>query len=136
MQRTFFSTACLLAIIAVVLGAFGAHVLKQKISEDLLLSFETGVRYQFYHLFALIIVAWQLNFNKNKFLIIAGNSFLLGILFFSGSLYLISTHEITGLNNYKWLGPVTPVGGLCFISGWLFLYLGTRKNMYNPVEKI
>ena len=128
MQRTFFSTACILAILAVTLGAFGAHVLKQKISADLLVSYETGVRYQFYHVFALIIVAWQLNYNKNKFLIVAGNSFLLGILFFSGSLYLISTHEITGLTYYKWLGPVTPLGGLCFISGWLFLYLGTRKK--------
>lgn len=128
MQRTFFSTASILGALAVLLGAFGAHILKAKLSPELLLSFETGVRYQFYHTMALFIAGILLNDSKNKLIQYAGFSFIIGILFFSGSLYIISTHEIIGISNYKWLGPITPFGGLCFITGWIFLFFGTRKT--------
>ncbi len=127
MQRTFFSTASILGALAVLLGAFGAHILKEKLSPELLATFETAVRYQFYHAIALFVAGILMSDLKSKYIQYAGISFIVGILFFSGSLYLISTHEIIGLTNYKWLGPVTPLGGMCFIAGWIFLFLGTRK---------
>lgn len=128
MQRTFFSTASILAAIAVILGAFGAHILKEKLSPELLSTFETGVRYQFYHALGLFIVGILIKDSQNKFFQWAGICFTIGVVFFSGSLYLISTHEIIGLINYKWAGPLTPIGGLCFIAGWLFLFFGFRKK--------
>ena len=128
MQRTFFSTASILAAIAVILGAFGAHILKEKLPPELLSTFETGVRYQFYHAVALFIVGILIKDSQNKFFQLAGTCFTIGVVFFSGSLYLISTHEITGLTNYKWAGPITPFGGLCFITGWIFLFFGSRKK--------
>ena len=127
MQRTFFSTASIFGALAVMFGAFGAHILKEKLTPELLYSFETAVRYQFYHAIALFIAGILLIHTKSKFIKWAGVSFILGILFFSGSLYLLSTHEIIGLSNYKWLGPITPLGGLCFISGWICIVLGSRK---------
>lgn len=128
MQRTFFSTASILGAIAVMLGAFGAHILKEKLSPELLSTFETGVRYQFYHVIALFIAGIVMKESKNKFLQYAGISFIIGILFFSGSLYLISTHEIIGLTNYKWLGPVTPIGGLFLITGWICMFSAALKK--------
>ena len=128
MQRTFYSTASVFCGLAVILGAFGAHLLKEKLTPELLASFETGVRYQFYHGLALLAVAILSKDVKNNFLPWAGMSFIAGVIFFSGSLYIISTHELIGLTNYKWLGPVTPLGGLCFIAGWIFLFIGTRKQ--------
>ncbi len=128
MQRTFFSTASILGAIAVMLGAFGAHILKEKLSPELLSTFETGVRYQFYHVIALFIAGIVMKESKNKFLQYAGISFIIGILFFSGSLYLISTHEIIGLTNYKWLGPVTPIGGLFLIAGWICMFSAVLKK--------
>lgn len=128
MQRTFFSTASILGAIAVMLGAFGAHVLKEKLSPELLATFETGVRYQFYHVIALFIAGIIIKESKNKLLYYSGYCFMTGILFFSGSLYLISTHEIIGLTNYKWLGPVTPIGGLCFITGWVCMLSAILKK--------
>ncbi len=127
MQRTFFSTASILGALAVLLGAFGAHILKEKLSPDFLSVFETAVRYQFYHSIALFITGILMRDSKSKFIRWAGIGFISGILFFSGSLFLISTHEIIGLTNYKWLGPITPLGGFCFVVGWIFLFAGTRK---------
>ena len=128
MQRTFYSTASALCGLAVILGAFGAHTLKEKLTPELLASFETGVRYQFYHSLALLMIALISKENKNKFIQWAGISFMIGVIFFSGSLYLLSLRDIIGLENYKWLGPVTPLGGVCFIVGWIFLFIETRKG--------
>ena len=128
MQRTFYSTACVLCGLAVVLGAFGAHTLKEKLTPELLASFETGVRYQFYHGLALLMIAFFSKDVKNKFVQWAGISFIAGVILFSVSIYLLSIRDIIGMTNYKWLGPVTPLGGLCFISGWIFLFIGLRKR--------
>lgn len=128
MQRTFLSTACLLAATAVLLGAMGAHFLKEKMTADYLTSFETGLRFQFYHALALLLVGILMRDVKNKFIKWSAQSFIAGIIFFSGSLYLLSIHELIGMENYKWLGPITPLGGLCFTAGWIFLFMAVRKK--------
>ncbi len=111
-----------LMFLAVALGAFGAHGLKNRLSAEMLSVFETGVRYQAYHALALFVVAWLASVAASSYVRFAGASFLLGILLFSGSLYVLS---ITSL---KWWGMITPVGGLFFLLGWFFLFLAFKSN--------
>lgn len=111
----------LIASLSIMMGAFGAHLLKDKLSEKALTLYETGVRYQLYHAFALIIVGILYQLNPNKQFKIAATLFLLGILFFSGSLYVLSFKVNNNIEGLKWVGPITPLGGLCFILGWLFM---------------
>jgi len=115
MDRFFFTAGAIAAFIAVALGAFGAHSLKTKISADMLNIFEVGVRYQIYHAFGLIAVAWATTRWPSAGLNTAGWCFIAGIVIFSGSLYLLS---FTGI---RWLGAVTPIGGLAFLAGWAIL---------------
>jgi len=115
MDRFFFTAGAIAAFIAVALGAFGAHSLKTKISADMLNIFEVGVRYQVYHAFALIAVALATAKWPEANLNTAGWCFIAGIVIFSGSLYLLS---FTGI---RWLGAVTPIGGLAFLAGWAIL---------------
>ena len=129
MQRTFFTTASVLCGIAVVLGAFGAHALKERLTPELLATFETGVRYQFYHGLALLLLGIIVGSDPGKFFRFAGFSFIGGVIFFSGSLYTMCLLNTMGVTDYKWLGPVTPLGGLCFITGWVFLLLGVRRKV-------
>ncbi len=106
--------------LAVILGAFGAHGLKGRLTPDQLISFETGVRYQMFHALALFACAWL----RERGLAgagVAGGLFLAGMLLFSGSIYLLATRDLTGLTGWRWLGPVTPLGGLCLIAGWIAL---------------
>ena len=99
--------------LAVVLGAFGAHGLRGRIEERLFETFQTAVEYQMYHSLALMMVAILMReWGRSLALDIASYAFILGVLMFSGSLYGLV------LTNMEWLGPVTPVGGLCFIVGW------------------
>lgn len=107
--------AALLGACAVILGAFGAHGLEKLLEPDLLARYHTGIEYQFYHVGALSIVAMQYNHKTSKALIRSGICFIVGIFLFSGSLYL---YAITHLSAF---GMITPVGGLCFILGWLLL---------------
>lgn len=115
MDRFFFTAGAIAAFIAVALGAFGAHSLKSKISTEMLTIFEVGVRYQIYHAFGLIAVAWATTRWPSAGLNTAGWCFIAGIVIFSGSLYLLS---FTGI---RWLGAVTPIGGLAFLAGWAIL---------------
>ena len=115
MERIFFSLGALLAGIAVGLGAFGAHALSGTLGPEDLVPFETGVRYQMYHALALLAVAWAVGRWESVQLEWAGWLFLFGILVFSGSLYILV------LTGQRWLGAVTPLGGLAFIAGWLLL---------------
>ncbi len=102
--------------VAVGLGAFGAHALKDVLSPDALATFETGVRYQFYHSLGILGVAllW-LRIQNTRMATLAGWLFLVGIVLFSGSLYLLA---ITGI---RWIGAFTPIGGLAMIAGWVTL---------------
>lgn len=118
---------------AVALGALGAHFLKGKLEMGLitltnLQTFETAVKYQIYHSIALLLVALLSEVYENKLFQKAGYCFMIGIVLFSGSLYIISTAGVLGLSNIKWLGPITPIGGLFFIAGWVLLALGGYKR--------
>lgn len=121
MDRLFFATGALSALVGVAAGAFGAHGLKSRLSPEMLGVFETGVRYQMYHAFALIAVAWALSRWPGTLLTTSGWLFLAGTLLFSGSLYLLS---LTGV---RWLGAITPLGGLAFLAGWLCLAYAALK---------
>lgn len=115
MDRLFFIVGCLSALIAVAAGAFGAHALRGKLTPDALNTFEVGVRYQLYHALALIAVAWVISHWPNANATIVGWLFVAGTVLFSGSLYMLS---LTGVQGF---GIVTPVGGVLFIAGWLYL---------------
>jgi uncharacterized membrane protein YgdD (TMEM256/DUF423 family) len=113
--RRIAAIASFIALAAVVLGAFGAHALKTRLEPSQLASFETGVRYQMYHAFALLLVALSFDRISSRTLTAAAALFCAGILLFSGSIYLLVTVH------WHWLGPVTPLGGLCFMAGWTTL---------------
>lgn len=128
MHKGFLKTGTILAALAVVLGAFAAHALKDMVSERAVATFETAVRYQFYHAFALIITGMLYQNFRFKSLTWAGYLFIIGIILFSGSLYGLSLLQATVQPGFKWLGPLTPLGGLCFIGGWLLLCLGFFRH--------
>ena len=111
----FLLIAALSGLIAVALGAFGAHGLKSYLAPYLMDVYQTGVQYQFYHTLALLVVAVLALREPGRALSVAGWSFTLGILLFSGSLYLLA------LSGTHWLGAVTPIGGLAFLVGWAAL---------------
>ena len=116
MDRTFLFFGSLLGFLGVALGAFAAHGLKERLSADMLSVFETGARYQMYHAFALLLVAVAIGqFGNARLLVIAGWSFLGGVLLFSGSLYALA---LSGVGIF---GAVTPIGGLLFLAGWACL---------------
>ena len=121
MHRGFLITAALLGALSVILGAFAAHGLKEIVSTEQLAIFETGVRYQFYHAFALLAVGILYKEFPNKFLCWSGKLFCVGIIFFSGSLYALTLYNGEISPAFKWIYLITPLGGLCFIVGWLLL---------------
>jgi len=127
MNKQIIITASLLGAIAVVAGAFGAHALKSSLSAKQLEVWHTAVQYQFYHVFALLFLSTFTRF-KNKLISVAYYMFTVGIVFFSGSLYLLSTRELLGMPGLAALGPITPVGGLLFIIGWIALALAAFRN--------
>jgi len=129
MHIFFLKTAALLGAVSVAAGAFGAHGLKRMLDDKYLAIFETAVRYQFYHVFALIAVSILFRDFPNTYLLWSGRLFCFGILIFSGSLYLMTMLEAMGQHGFKWLGAITPIGGLCLITGWILLAIGiTQKS--------
>ncbi len=128
MHKGFLKTATIFGLLAVALGAFAAHSLKQHISDYALSIFETGVRYQFYHVFALITSAILYKEFRNRFVKLSGVLFISGIIIFSGSLYILAFIKAAVLPGYNWIGAITPLGGLCFIAGWIFLFFGIGKQ--------
>ncbi len=126
MNRKILIWAALLGFIAIISGAFGAHKLKEFLNESQLVSFETGVRYQMYHaLFLLFLGTTTLIDDKAKKIILW--LAVCGVLLFSGSIYLLSTSAITQLD-FRFLGPVTPIGGLLLILAWVILLLKVAKT--------
>lgn len=114
------------AMTAVIAGAFGAHALKRFLEPAQLDTFEIGVRYQFYHALALILTGLLRGHLPEKKLHTIGYLFMAGIILFSGSLYLLATQKIIGMN-LAWLGPITPIGGSLFIVGWALLVFEKQK---------
>jgi uncharacterized membrane protein YgdD (TMEM256/DUF423 family) len=121
-----FAVGALAAGLGVGLGAFGAHGLKGRVGADLLAVFETGVRYQVYHALGLLAVGWAVARWGGAWAGIAGWLFVCGIVVFSGSLYAM---VLTGA---RWLGAITPLGGLCFILGWLALAWAALAGRARP----
>ena len=119
MIKLFLMAGSLFCMLSVVLGAFAAHGLKSRVSEYAIGVFKTAAEYQMVHGLALIAVAILIKWGLN--LTAAGWFFIAGTLLFSGSLYLLA---ITG---WKWLGPITPLGGLCFIAGWLVILVQVAR---------
>ena len=117
--------------LAVIFGAFGAHALKESLSVDQLTSYKTAVSYQFYHTFLLLALGIISKNRPSRLLKIAAWLTIIGIIFFSGSIYLLTCKDIIGIQNLSWLGPITPVGGLLFIGSWLLLVLNFMKKSEN-----
>ncbi len=122
MKLNWFAVGAIAGAVGVTLGAFGAHALKSRVTEDLITVFEIGVRYQMYHALALFAVAWAAGRWPGNWINASGWLFTLGILVFSGSLFLMS------LSGARWLGAITPVGGLCFILGWIALAVAALRG--------
>jgi uncharacterized membrane protein YgdD (TMEM256/DUF423 family) len=125
-QKNMLIWACVLIASSVILGAFGAHGLKGKISPEKIISFDTGVKYQMYHglaLLCLAILVEKFEFSL-KFVKIG---ILLGVLLFSGSIYILSLQELVNMNLSKIVGPITPLGGLLFVISWLVLAIQIFK---------
>jgi uncharacterized membrane protein YgdD (TMEM256/DUF423 family) len=112
------------AMFSVVLGAFAAHGLKSKLSETLLNTFQTGVQYQMYHSLAVILLVILYRQMPQSLLLYSSGFMLAGIILFSGSLYMLALTQI------KWFGPVTPLGGICFIVGWALLIAAALKEAH------
>lgn len=126
MNKKILITAAVLGIISIILGAFGAHALKALISTEMQQTFETGVRYQMYHaLFLLFVGTTSLISEKSKKIIYY--LVITGVVFFSGSIYGLATNSLTGFD-FKIIGFVTPIGGLCFIISWMVLIMNLIKN--------
>ncbi len=115
---------CFLGMLAIIFGAFGAHALKDSLTAESLLSFETGVRYQMYHVIVLLFVNMYTGFSQKQINTISW-LFFLGIFFFSGSIYAIQLTELTA----KSIWFITPIGGLFLILGWVFMLMGFLKKM-------
>ena len=116
MNRKILFTASLLGIIAIVLGAFGAHSLKEVLTTEQLNTFETGVKYQMYHALFLLFLG-NSNSITEKMKKYVLNLILFGVILFSGSIYLLATMAVTGIN-FKVIGILTPIGGLLLLLGW------------------
>lgn len=117
----------ILGCTAVILGAFGAHMLKEMIPAKSLLSYKTGILYHFIHtISSLCVLIIALHFNE-KSLIRAFWLFVIGVVLFSGSIYILSLKSIFGLNNLKLIGALTPIGGIFFILGWLQIIYSSTK---------
>lgn len=127
MHKPFLITASLLGALCVLLGAFAAHKLKDILEAPLLQTFETAVKYQMYHVLALLAVGILYKDFSCKQMLWSGWFFIAGVILFSGSLYLLCFLRQQGLS-YKWVGPITPLGGLCFIAGWVLLAIGISKT--------
>ena len=127
MSRNILIKAGILGMIAVLSGAFGAHALKEVLSPEHLASFNTGVRYQMIHAVVLIgLFLLGIKFEMKQFRIAAQLIFW-GVILFSGSIYLLTLKNIIGVEALKFAGPITPIGGLLIITGWLFMVLGAMK---------
>jgi uncharacterized membrane protein YgdD (TMEM256/DUF423 family) len=127
MHKGFIKTAALLGALSVMLGAFAAHGLKKILTADDLQIFETAVRYQFYHVFALLVVGILYAAFPGKLMAWAGKFFIAGIISFSGSLYLLCYVKYNQLP-LNWLGAITPFGGAAFIAGWVLLFWAVVKR--------
>jgi uncharacterized membrane protein YgdD (TMEM256/DUF423 family) len=128
MHRIIFLWAALFGILAVVTGAFGTHTLKAQLSDDDLTAFKTGVEYHFYHTIAMFIAGLLYKHYHDTLFSLAAICFATGIIFFSGSLYALEISKISAPEPIRWLGAITPFGGIAFIAGWVLIGVYFLKN--------
>jgi len=128
MHKPVLTTAALLAALAVALGAFGAHGLKHIVPVETVSTFETGVRYQMYHALALLLTGILFEKFPSRNLKAAGICFIIGIILFSGSLYLLTALKAADTVGLNGIGIITPFGGLFFIAGWIALAIGIARK--------
>lgn len=128
MHKGFLRTAAVLGVLAVALGAFGAHGLKKIVPAEAISTFETGVRYHFYHTLALLAVGILFEKFPQRNIRYAGICFITGIVLFSGSLYALTLLQATETVGLRGMGAITPIGGVFFIVGWIFLFLGVSRT--------
>lgn len=128
MHKRFVVTGAVLGAIAVALGAFGAHGLKKLVPAETVQTFQTGVQYQMYHALALLVTGLLYEKCSKRFIKTAGILFNIGIILFSGSLYIVTAGKVAETSAMDKAGMITPLGGLAFIGGWLFLFLGAVRS--------
>ena len=122
-HKLFITLGSINALLAVMLGAFGAHALKSRLTAELMVIYQTGIQYHFYHAFGLILIGIiAMHFPGSVLLKWSGWVMVTGIVLFSGSLYVLA------LTNIRWLGAITPIGGLAFIIAWLVLIVAILKS--------
>jgi len=119
--------ALIFGALAVIIGAFGAHAVAERVSEKSLAAYKTGVSYQFYHTILLLVIGLNASKFKARQIIISAWLLSIGIICFSGSLYGLTTRAITGWDFLSILGPITPIGGIFLILGWLMLIFSIKK---------
>lgn len=123
MSKIILMSASALLVLAVIIGAFGAHALKPKLTEELMQVYKTGVDYHFYHALGLLLVGILSLYLPSAWLNWSALLLTLGIILFSGSLYVLA---LTGI---RWIGAITPIGGLSFIAGWVILFIAVWKKL-------
>ena len=128
MNKLAMSFAAFYGATGVIFGAFGAHILKQNLSIEQLSSFDTGTKYQLIHALVLLVLAFNQDKLSKKLYFPIVLLMSIGILFFSFSIYLLSTKSITGIENIGFLGPITPIGGSLIIFSWILLFISSFKN--------
>ncbi|MCO4292329.1 DUF423 domain-containing protein [Solitalea sp. MAHUQ-68] len=128
MQKQVLMTAAFFGALAVGLGAFGAHGLKPLLNDYQIAIWEKGIQYQFYHTIVILVLAFYPKISVKSSFLRAVWFFIAGIILFSGSLYFLAIKDIIGLENAKWIGIVTPIGGIAFILGWLSIFIGATRE--------
>ncbi len=128
MQKIFLILGTILAGLGVALGAFGAHGLKKMVPPETVSSYQTGVQYQMYHAFALLLVGILSDRLSRSLINWSGAFFVLGIVLFSGSLYLLASLKAMNKVGVSGIGIITPIGGLMFLAGWIFLLVAIIKK--------
>jgi uncharacterized membrane protein YgdD (TMEM256/DUF423 family) len=128
MHRTYIKLGALLSALSVIMGAFGAHKLKELLEPGILSTYQTGVTYQFYHAFGLLAVGILYKRYQNRWMEWAGRLFILGIILFSGSLYLLTALQATRQVGLSGFGILTPIGGMLMVCGWLSFFMGIPSS--------
>lgn len=131
MDRKIIATAAIFGMTSVILGAFGAHALKDVLTADKIMTFETGVRYQMYHALLLLFVGTT-NILSAKAKKTIYYLCLAGVILFSGSIYLLATDSLNSIN-FKTIGFITPLGGLLLIIGWIVLFVDILRKRHNSL---
>ncbi|MBW6482934.1 MAG: DUF423 domain-containing protein [Vicingaceae bacterium] len=135
MKKSILIKGSVLGGLAVILGAFGAHALKEVLTPEQLISFETGVRYQMYHALVLILLFVITLKVNHTFFNRAAQFIFLGVILFSGSIYLLTLKNMLDIEFLKYVAPITPIGGGLLIVGWLFILLGSLKIKKSHTKK-